>query len=310
MKPKFYLASSILSAFILSVLILFSSKISDAAACCGGGFASPSLISSDDKAQLTTSVTTTQVVIDNVDSAGFWRSGDAHQTVNTLKIEAAHIFWDRWQAGFSLPITQRQFLDQRYTGISDTALQTGYEYLPDWNYNVYRPKGIGFLTLVIPSGKSKVESEVGGLDSRGNGFWALGLGTLLTKTWAEWDAFLNLELHQALKKKLNNQTYSGELRPGRGGQFGIGAGFNTADYRFGTSVSWTYEDAIKLKSSTEEKTIQGVEKYATATLSFSRLFSEELSASISLTDQTLFGEPLNTSLGRGVSVQLQRKWGR
>ncbi len=305
MKHKF-----ILTCNIFSLLILFAGRICFAAACCGGGFASPSLISSDDKAQMTTSLSTTEVVIDNVDAAGFWRSGEAHQIVHTLKIEAAHIFWDRWQTGFSLPITQRRFIDQRYTGIGDTAVQIGYEYLPDWNYSVYRPKGIGFLTLVLPTGKSKIESDVGGLDSRGNGFWAMGIGTLLTKTWTEWDAFAQFELHQSFKKNSNNLTYSGELHPGLGGQLGIGSGFNTADFRFGTSISWTYEDAIKLKNSFDEKVVQGVERYATAALTVSRLFSEEFSASISMTDQTLFGDPVNTSLGRGVSIQMQRKWGR
>lgn len=293
-----------------AALILLSVNSAFAAACCGGGFSAPALISSDDKAQLTTSLSTTEVVIDNVDSTGYWRSSDDHQRVNIFKIEGAHIFMDRWQAGFSLPLTQRRYLDQRYSGLGDTAVQLGYEYLPEWSYSEYRPKGIGFMTLMIPSGKSKIESEVGGLDSRGNGFWSLGLGTLLTKTWSAWDVFTNFEAHYSLKKNSSNTAFNGELRPGLGGQFSIGAGFNTEDFRFGSSIAWTYADAIKLKTVTEEKLVQGIEKYATAALTLSRIFSEEWAVSASFTDQTLFGEPINTSLGRGVSVQLQRRWGR
>ncbi len=281
-----------------------------AAACCGGGFAAPSIIAGDDKAQLTTSYSTNEVVIDNVDSQGIWRKWDTHQQVQTFKIEGAHIFWDRFQAGLSIPVIQRSRDSLNYSGLGDVSTSLGYEYLPDWDYNQFRPKGIGFLQLTLPTGKSKADSDVGGLDSRGNGFWALGMGTLLTKTWARFDSFTSLEFHRSFGKEVSNSQFSGKLEPGYGGNLGIGLGYNVKDYRFGSSITWTYEDAVKTNSNSGTSNDGSIERYATGVLSASYMASDEWSGTFSYSDQTLFGSPVNTSLGRGVALQIQRRWGR
>jgi len=301
MKPAFN---------ILFSFSFFLSSLSYGAACCGGGFAAPSLIAGDDQAQVTSSLSVTEVVVDNVDSEGFWRRWETHQKVQTFKLEAAHIFRDRWQAGVSLPLIQRTRESTTSSGWGDIAASVGYEYLPDWNYNPWRPKGTGFLQLTLPTGKSRADSEVGGLDSRGNGFWALGAGTLLTKTWSRWDSFLSLEAHRSMGKHVSHSQFRGQLEPGSGGNIGIGLGYNLREYRLGSGITWTYEDPIKMISDEGVMTPGSVERYATAQLSVSYLASEEWSGTMSLTDQTLFGSPLNTSLGRGLALQLQRRWGR
>lgn len=289
--------------------ILFSAK-AKAAACCGGGFAAPSIIAGDDKAQLTTSYSETKVVVDNVDTQGFWRKWGTHQQVQTFKIEGAHIFWDRFQAGLSIPVIQRSREGLKYSGLGDISTSLGYEYLPDWDYNPYRPKGIGFLQLTLPTGKSKADSEVGGLDSRGNGFWALGLGSLLTKTWAKFDSFASFELHRSFGKDVSNSQFSGKLEPGYGGNLGIGLGYNVKDYRLGYSITWTYEDAVKTRSISGTGNNGSIERYATGVLNASYMANDEWSGTFSYSDQTLFGSPVNTSLGRSVALQVQRRWGR
>lgn len=305
MKPK--------SQYLFNILFIFfvlSSEKTLAAACCGGGFAAPSIIAGDDKAQLTTSMASNELVVDNVDSSGLWHNWDDHQKNKTFKIEAAHIFNDRWQIGFSLPITQRTYQDKVFSGLSDVATSIGYEYLPDWNYNPYRPKGIGYLQIILPTGKSKADSEEGGLDSRGNGFWAIGAGTLLTKTWGEWDAFSSFEIHYSFGKKISNSNLNGTLTPGIGTQFGIGVGYNISDFRIGSSLNWSYEDAIKNKLDSGVLEEGSIERFATSNLSLSYLANEEWSGTIAYSDQTLFGDPINTSLSRGISLQIQRRWGR
>lgn len=303
MKPKFKL-------FFSFIVIIFCQQKIFAAACCGGGSAVPSIIAGDDKAQISTSLSTTDVVINNVDSRGIWRKWDQQQNVRTIKIEAAHIFADRWQVGLSLPVIQRSFNDQTYSGLGDAGVSLGYEVLPEWNYSAWRPKGIGYFQVILPTGKSKIDSEVGGLDSRGNGFWAFGAGTLLTKTFVQWDVFSSIEIHASLKKDIQTTNFQGKVNPGLGGNFGLGIGYNLTDYRIGSSVTWTYEDPISMES--ELGTIQNgsVERFATAVASVSYLASDEWSGTISYSDQTLMGNPVNTSLGRGVAVQLQRRWGR
>ncbi len=301
-KMKPWLAS------LFSLVFLLPGSLSWGAACCGGGFAAPSIIAGDDKAQLTTSYSYSEVVVDNVDSSGVWRKWDTHQQVQTFRLEGAHLISDRWQAGATIPVVQRSRLDQNYSGLGDVSGALGFEYLPDWDYNPLRPKGIGYLQLTLPTGKSRAESEVGGLDSRGNGFWALGIGTLLTKAIERWDLFSTVEIHRSFDKQVSNSQINGTLNPGFGGNFGLGAGYNTAFWRFGSSITWTYEDPINIRGSTN---VDGsIERYATGILSASYLASNEWAGTISYSDQTLFGSPVNTSLGRTVALVLQRRWGR
>lgn len=290
------------------ISLLFLSPAAWGAACCGGGFAAPAILAGDDRAQVTTSYSMTEVVVDNVDAGGFWRKWDDHQRVQTFRLEGAHLISDRWQAGMAVPIVQRSFLDQSYAGLGDVTGTLGYEYLPDWNYNPFRPKGIGYLQLTLPTGKARAESDVGGLDSRGNGFWALGAGTLLTKVVGKWDVFSSLEVHRSFAKSVATSQINGTLKPGFGGNFGIGGGFNTAFWRLGGSLTWTYEDAVRLEGSSNAD--GAVERYATAALAASYLATDEWAGTISYSDQTLFGAPTNTSLGRSVALQLQRRWGR
>lgn len=300
----------LLLKLFFSVLIFVFAHNAYSAACCGGGFAAPSLISGDDRAQIATTLSSTQIIVDHVDTSGVWRTAETHQSLKTFKLDAAHIFADRWQAGISIPVLQRTVDSNVYSGLGDVGLSLGYEYLPEWSYHPYKPKGIGFFQLILPTGKSRVESEVGGRDSRGNGFWALGMGTLLTKTWSQWDAFYSFDVHHSFKKEVSNSQFSGQMVPGWGGQTSFGAGLNISEYRIGSSISWTYEDPIQMKFQDGEITNGSLERYATGSLSLSYLANDNWAGTLSYADQSIFGSPQNTSLGRIVSVVIQRKWGR
>lgn len=278
-----------------------------AAACCGGGFAAPALIAGDDSAQITSSIGYTDVAVDNVDSQGLWRAREEHQKVQTLRLEAATLIADRWQMGVAIPLIQRTYSGENSSGVGDVATTLGYEYLPDWDYNPYRPKGLGYAQITLPTGKSRAESE-NGLDSRGQGFWAVGVGTLLTKAWHRWDAFVSLEGHRSFAKDFKNGNMDGTLKPGYGSTFGGGTGYNTAAWRFGGSLLWSYEDAVEISPAGWSQ--GSVERYATATLAASYIPTDEWTGTLSYSDQTIFGEPVNTSLGRSVNLQLQRRWGR
>jgi hypothetical protein len=287
---------------------VFNLDLVFAAACCGGGFSAPSIIVGDNKAQLSTTYSFTSVLIDNVDTRGIWRKSSEHQAVQTFRIEAAHIFWDRWQTGVALPLMQRAKMGQSYFGLGDASVSLGYEFLTDWDYNPIRPKGLVYFQITTPTGKSKAESENGGLDSRGNGVWALGLGALLSKTVDAWDFFTSLEAHRGFSKSVNNSQWQGKLIPGFGGNFSFGAGYNLKSWRFGTALSWTYESPVRITGTLNSE--GAIERYAAASLSTTYLASDAYSGTLSYSDQTLFGSPVNTSLGRSVALQIQRKWVR
>lgn len=302
------LFKSYFKLLIIGICTFSGISLAWGAACCGGGLTTPSIIANDDRAQLTTAYSFSEVVIDNVDSKGIWRKWDNHQQTQTLKIDGAHLLTDLWQAGFSISAVERSRLAEKFSGLGDVSLTTAYEYLPDWDYNPLRPKGIASLQLTLPTGLAKAESERGGIDSRGNGFFALGLGTLLSKTWDVWDAFTSLEIRRSFEKKIANSQFQGQLVPGYGGSVGAGIGYYLRDWRFGPSIHWVYEDPIDLRGSSN---ISGsVERYATGVVAASYSGSPAWAGTLSYADQTIFGSPINTSLGKTIMIQLQRKWAR
>lgn len=294
--------------FLITFSGLFAQN-AHAAACCGGGYGMPSLITGDERAQLTSVVSYSEVKAD-VYTNGLWRKRDESESTNTVKLEGAHIFLDRWQAGFSVPAIQRQRVDQESTGLGDISGSLGYEYLPDWTYSEWRPKGVGYLQLTAPTGKSIYESDnIYALDSRGRGFWSLGVGTILNKTWRRWDGYFNTEVHYAMEKQVRNEQVTGTLKPGFGNTTTAGLGYNLRKWRVGGSVAWTYEDPIDIQSDSQ-KSQGSAQRFTTGSLIVSYLANADWSATASYSDQTLFGSPVNTSLSKTVAVQLQRRWAR
>jgi hypothetical protein len=291
--------------FLFSLLLCPEAR---AASCCGGGFAAPALITGDDRAQVTASYSHSQV-IDDVGSDSLWRKRASKEVGETWKFDAAHVFADSWHAGLSVPVLVRSRANQASTGLGDISSTLGYEYLPDWDYHPLRPKGLGFLQLTLPTGKSIDESDTTyQLDSRGRGYWALGLGTIFTKTHGLFDFFVNLSGHRSFAKNFQNAQASGKLEPGFGSEAGGGAGFSISDLRLGTSLTWTYEDPINVSGTTPSR--GAPQRFATASVSGSYLLQRLWSATLTYSDQTRFGSPVNTSLGRGIALFLQKRWER
>lgn len=262
--------------------------------------AAPALISGDDKAQLSLAYSRLAIT-DDVFPGGEWKSRTDLETLETWQIEAAHIFRDRYQIGLSLPVVRRARWGEASSGIGDVTANLGYEYLPDWDYNPYRPRGLGFLQLVAPAGRAIFESTDSlQLDTRGRGFWALGVGTLLTKFWGRWDVLTLLSFRRSFARA--------GLEPGWGGSLALGGGYSYRSLRAGANLSWAYEDPINRKAPQVSR--GSAQRLTTATMSLSYMPNEQWSASLTLQDQTLFGSPVNTNLGRGLSLQLQRRWSR
>lgn len=297
---------------VFSFFILTAPLTALASACCGGGFAMPALITGDDKATMTTSYSYSKVDTDVTD-AGVWiKRNNDDLTSKVFKLDGAYVFNDRYQAGVSVPIQSRAkqgAVSEDSTGLGDISTLFGYEYLPDWDYNPWRPHGVGFLTLTLPTGKSIQETEtISGIDGRGRGFWALGIGTTLTKAWTVWDANSTLEVHRSFDKTVHNSQIDGTIKPGTGGSFSTGVGYNIKDLRLGTTLSWNYEDAIRVVGNNSSD--GAVERFATGTFSASYMFQETWAATASYSDQTLLGDPTRTTLSKMVAVSVQKRWTR
>ncbi|MGE3610569.1 MAG: hypothetical protein AB7I27_13345 [Bacteriovoracaceae bacterium] len=295
--------------FSLSLLTI-SSKIL-AGACCGSGFTIPSIITTNDKAQIATSYTYSKVYAD-VFTNGDWRRRKEKDVTQTYKIEGAHIFSDRFQFGTSIPYQKREREGAQAgssAGLGDVSFQLGYEYLPDWDYNPYRPKGIGYLSLITPTGRSIYESKDGsGIDARGRGFWGVGAGSVLTKDWDSFDANMNFEAHYSFPKRVSNQTTKGTIRPSYGGSMAVGAGYNLKKLRLGGLINWFYEAPTDVTGTTPSKGT--LKRYASGSVLLSYLLENNQSLVLSYSDQTIFGSPLNTSLSKSITLFYQKRWER
>lgn len=309
---------SIAFAVLSTIFCLILEKpLARGAACCGGSFAAPSLITGDDSQQLTASVSRAQI-IDDVFENGKWQKRANTELSETLKLEGAMLVSDQWQAGASLPILRRSLdsgssstANASSDGVGDISVDVGYEILPEWDYNVWRPRGLAFLQLTAPSGQSVWQStDPQQLDVRGRGVWALGVGTVLSKVILPFDVQTTAEIHRSFDRSVESPQAQGEvnLKPGWGGSVYIGGGWSRKSIRVGGGIAWNYEDAIRVEGATRSDGT--LERNATASVSLAYLISDEWAASAAYTDQTLFGSPLNTKLTRGATVSLQRRWPR
>jgi hypothetical protein len=296
---------------LFNLLLLLWGDVSFGAPCCGSGFTIPSIITSDDKAQLSLNYTYSLIHSD-VLTNGDWRLREEKDLTEIYKIEGAHIFKDRYQWGISAPFQKRTREGAQSgtsEGLGDISLQLGFEYLPDWDYHPLRPKGIGYLSVILPTGRSIYESSDGsGLDARGRGFWGLGAGTIFTKSFGPWDGNLNLEAHYSFPKKVSNKTTKGTVIPGPGGSSSLGGGYNWKSVRLGGLLQAFYESPTDVQGSTSS---QGTERhFVSSSLLLSYLFKSNETLVMSYNDQTLFGSPLNTSLSKSVTLFYQKRWQR
>lgn len=296
---------------IILFLLTFSSTHSFAASCCGGGFSIPSLLLGDDRSQITNTVSIGSVS-DDVLSNGKWLRRKDGNSTTTYKLEGASLLSDKWQAGFLIPWIERSATGlEPSRGVGDISISVAHETFPELLYSKWKPKGVIFLQMTAPSSPSVYDSESSSsLSIRGRGFYALGLGLALTKSWRMFDSHFNMDLHRAIPREFNNESSGGkvEVTPGWGSTFNFGAGVNTERWRIGSMISINYEDAIRVTGALSSE--GSAQKFYGVTLSSSYMFNDENSATLSFADQSVIGNPSNSTLSKTISLSLQHRWPR
>lgn len=318
LSTKLNMSSIFKTLTIFFLLFLLSMKIF-AAACCAGGSAAPALISGDDKAQITAGAFQSTVIGDAPDSGeAVFRNGDSSDVIQTYKIDGAFIFADRFQSGVSVPLLthtiQSGSTNASSTDLGDIHLDVAYEFLPEWSYSPWKPKGYVYLQGTIPTGRSTYDAEEeGDVDALGKGFYALALGSLLVKRWTLWDVFTLPEIHYSFTRTFDQTT--GEVlkvSPGFGGSLSLGAGVSPGGgaTRIGLRVQPVYEQQKTITSSVTGTSTSGVQLTWDTSLEVSYLVDTDWSLLASYTDQTLLGPAINSTLNRTVALGLQHRWER
>lgn len=299
--------------FILIGLITFmASNKSYAAACCGGSSQVPTLITTDDRSQIISTFSQAEIVVDNVDGDGFWYKSKNNQKINTFKIDYTYVWDNDLQAGLSIPVVNRSYMGETSSGLADMQTTVGYEFLPEREYNIWKPKGFVYSALILPTGKSKYESEIGGLDSRGRGLWGVSVGLVFVKVFKNFDFVQSSEVHHYLNStKSKNNGATVDISHSLGAVLQAGMGYNWDKSRIGFGLTHSYEGPFK----THYKTIQtesyhdgAIENVTSLNLGYSYMMTDLSGVTVSYSNQTWLGTPRNTSLSSTVSVQLNKRW--
>ncbi|NBX76918.1 MAG: hypothetical protein EBQ92_10225 [Proteobacteria bacterium] len=286
------------------------------APCCGGTANVPALISGDNQSQFTATFSAGNVVAEAPVEGGIkYRKDSDNETVQSFRFDGAILLSDRVQAGVSLPVIRRSrargenFAEA--TGLGDVSVNFGYEFLPEWSYSLWQPRGLVFVSGTVPTGGSLYDAkELYKVDSRGRGLWVVSTGALFTKVWGNWDFSLLIEGHHGFSREIKNDLGVLQLNPGWGGSglFSVGVSPAGGNVRLGLSVAPSVEEAIAT-----EGIINGRgESVAlwTSAAQVSYLPNNTTSMSLIYSDQTFIHASQNSSLNRTFAFLIQKRFER
>lgn len=303
-----------MSKTLLIFLLSLHAARSFAAPCCAGGGSFLSLLNEEEKRQVTVSFSSLGIAADS--PAG---GGDAvrrPQTDEELRqrfdVSWSELVADRWQAGLLVPIGRR--LRTRAgrggtdAGLGDVQATVGYEFLPEWSYSAWKPRGVLFARATAPTGTATWESAAPyGLDAHGGGFWMFAAGAYFTKIVGDWDFLTWGHVQNGLSTTVET-PFVYKLTPGWGAATGLSAGYSVGDLRLGASVGKNWEGDIQREGGVSGP-IPGT-VFTTAGLSAAYLVDKRVSFTLQYTDQVLLGGAKNAALGRGVGVVLRTRFER
>lgn len=299
------------ATFGLISLGLIAVPTAEAAPCCAGSSSSAALILGDERAKLQASVSHGSVVADSpVSGLPTFRSGGNSEETQTLKLAGSHIFADRFQLGATLSVlrheTSRQGAQSSQSAFGDLGTTFGYEFLPEWDYSEWKPKGVAFLGLTLPTGRSIYESSaVNAVDVSGEGFTAVSVGTAFIKRFRAWDASLVSTLSLPFARDFETVR----IDPSVGVDLLLDVGYSFfGDFRAGAFLEPLYqgtklardrEDGSETKSASQLRWNTGVE--------LTKLTANDWAFTLSYIDQTLVGPTRNTTLSRTASFSVTKR---
>lgn len=307
------------TTFILLVFIFCTSLMIDfsmAASCCGGGGGGVSLITGDFRSQMSITAGYSSVIGDVTDQGdAVFRHPKNQEYSQDLKLDYSYLISPFVQAGASIPFTKRTRKigeqSEDSFGLGDVSAQIGYEYLPELTYSEWKPRGIGYFKVTLPTSPSiyNFDNKLA-TDARGRGFYTFGIGSLFLKQKGRFDFSLNTEVHQGLTRTFNNYGQSTKITPSLGGSALVGFGFSpktSSPWRLGFQLGPIYEGQKEMKTKVSSASTP-YQLVWDSSVSLSYLVETALSLNLTYSDQTLFGPAHNTTLSRSVNASFQKRW--
>lgn len=291
----------------LVLIFSFSSLGAFGAACCGGGASLPNLITGDHKSQVSLNFANSAVTHNVASSGKFVQKDDSSQEITeTITLRAAYAFSELWQAGFSAPFKKNTYKEKSLTetssDIGDLKLQFGYEFLPEYSYSRWKPRGFIFIQQSIINSTSVHESKKGhGTDAISSGFSKSSLGISFIKIIKTVDLAFISEYHVSKARSFSSGDDTFEVDPGDGysALFGAGISPKNGSLRYGFNIVYASESAQK---TTGDRISTSSEKL-TVDLGFNIGYAKgENSYILSYSDQSYLGIGKNVSASKAISL--------
>lgn len=288
--------------YFLVLFILFSLK-AFSSSCCGGGSSSSMIITGDNRAEMSLGYSyRSDIGQTNQDGRAILNNAQIKDQRQNITLQGQYQVSESWQLASKLSLVDKSLkksgLKENNTGPGDIDLQATYEYLPEYTYSDYKPRGFVYSKASIPTSKSLYDSESNIFsDVRGTGLYSLGLGNFLLKKLDTVTLKLTIEWNHYFGKRYARyklHDYEKFVLP-----LGLAYTYPDSDFTFGLTDTFSYQTGKTLSGEIESKSSQEYFWELSPFVNYSPNRNEIWSLSYS--DSSLQGKNINSPLYRTVA---------
>jgi hypothetical protein len=275
-----------------------------AASCCGGGSSSSMIITSDNRRELSLGISK-RTDIGQTDQNG-WSIFNNSQIIDSktsFNLQYGEQISENIQLGVKTSIVeknvQKSGKHENNQGLTDLEIQSSFEYLPEYTYHPYKPRGFIYSKFSIPLSKSIYDSKSSILtDARGTGMYALSFGHFLIKKLDLTTLKLSFEITRTLSRNFSNFKVYGFNRYNI--PIGLAYAFNQSDFSIGFTNTFAYTEKKKFKGNNLSNS--HFERFWDTNIFLNYSPDRNSIYGLSYSDSTIFGESINSPLYRSVAL--------
>ena len=289
---------------------MFKQHLAFSASCCGGGSSSSVIITGDNQQELSLGYSYRND-IGQTDNQALASLNDNsikdHQFLYSLQF--ARMLFDRFQTSIKMGVTSKE-LDKQHriekkSGLQDIELQSTYEFMPEYTYSKYKPRGFGYLKLSVPMSKSLYDSESQLFsDVRGSGLYSLAPGLFFLKKISALSLKSGFEYQYYFGKRFSDSTLSDYYKL----VIPFGASYVLDQHPVVLSITstWNYQTSKNLVGFIQSESPS--EYFWDLNLSSTYRLSDAAGISLSYSDSSLIGKSVNSPLYRIIGLSYNYGW--
>ena len=296
--------------FLILFYFFVITHVAYSASCCGGGSSSSVIITGDNQQEFSFGYsyrndigqTDNQAVASLNDN-----SIQDHQFLYSLQI--ARMLFERFQTSLKIGVTtkdlDKQHRVEKKTGLQDIELQSAFEFMPEFTYSKFKPRGFSYLKLSVPMSKSLYDSKSQLFsDVRGSGLYSLAPGLFFLKKVSALSLKSGVEYQYYLGKIFSDSTLADYYKiviP-----FGASFALDRSPVILSVTSTWNYQSAKDLSGFIQSKSPN--EYFWDLNLSSTYRLSDAAGISLSYSDSSIIGKSVNSPLYRIIGLSYNYGW--